>query len=61
MRKTIQRFVAVTALAGGLVVGLGGAASATTILTADPCPPGYKGVIVGSDATGSIFVCENIV
>lgn len=60
MRKTIQRSLAVTALTGALVAALSGVASATTILTADPCPTGYKGVIVGSDATGKVFVCQNI-
>lgn len=60
MRKTIQRLVATTALAGGLVVALSGAANAS-IVSVSECPAGYKGVVVGSDATGAVFVCENIV
>jgi hypothetical protein len=49
------------ALAGGMVVSFAGVASAGGLLTADPCPPDYYGVIVGTDATGNVYACENIV
>ncbi len=62
MRTAVRRAGSVAGVTAALLLALATAASAeTTIVTADPCPPGYKGVIVGSDATGSVFVCENIV
>lgn len=61
MSGTFRRVAVAVALAGGMVVSFAGVASAGGLLTADPCPPDYYGVIVGTDATGNVYACENIV
>ena len=57
MRTTRKLIVSLTVAATALV----GTATAAGALGADPCPSGYKGVIVDADSAGEYQVCTNLV
>jgi 2-methylaconitate cis-trans-isomerase PrpF len=54
--------VAAAALVGGTVLVQAAPAIADNGLVVDhPCPPGYRGLYIYTDATGPYYVCENVV
>ena len=58
LRAAVAAATAATALAM-TALPVGATTSAALPVSPTACPPGYVGVIVGSDATGEVYVCTN--